>query len=96
MEDAQTTSSEVIRKNPEALHSACSNYVQAESSKRIRRALKAKTRTYADVFHNGDLVFYKRKISKGGEDQGKLSVRKVKLYWFVTESPTMESTYVSW
>ena len=44
-----TTSSDIIRKNLTALHSARMNYVKAENSDRIRRAIKSKTRTHADV-----------------------------------------------
>ena len=56
-----TTSSEIVRKNLEALHSARENFIRAENSHKIRRALKAKTRTFADVnFQNGDKVYYKR------------------------------------
>lgn len=47
-----TTSSEIVRKNLEALHS---------SREKIRRALKAKTRTFTDVtFKTGDKIYYKR------------------------------------
>ena len=61
-----TTSSDIIRKNLNALHDARKNYIQAESSEKIRRALKHKTRTYADEVYNiNDKVFYKRKNLKG-------------------------------
>ena len=48
---------DIIRKNLEALHSARKNFIQAESSERIRRALRHNVRTYADEsFNNGDPV----------------------------------------
>ena len=41
-----TTSSEIIRKNLQAMHSARKRFVEAENSNKIRRALTHKTRTY--------------------------------------------------
>ena len=60
------TSSDIIRKNLEALHSARKNFIQAESSERIRRALRHNVHTYADEsFNNGDRVYYKQKKRSG-------------------------------
>ena len=60
------TSSDIIRKNLKALHSARKNFIQAESSERIRRALRHNVRTYADEsFNNGDRVYYKRRKRSG-------------------------------
>ena len=42
------TSGDIIRKNLEALHSARKNFIQAESSERIRQALRHNVCTYAD------------------------------------------------
>ena len=68
-----TTSSEIIRRNLEALHSARENYVKAESSERIRRALRHKIRTSSDEeYHNGEKVFYKRKNTKGWRGPAKV------------------------
>ena len=54
-----TTSSEILRKNLEALHTARTKFIEAESSERIRRALHKKVRSYADVkYESGDKVFY--------------------------------------
>ena len=62
----KTTSSDIVRKNLEAVHNARANFIKAESSERIRRALRSKTRTcYDTVYLNGDLVYYKRKGKKG-------------------------------
>ena len=55
------TSSDIIRKHLEALHSARKTFIQAESSERIRRALRHNVRTYADEsFNNGDPVEEKK------------------------------------
>ena len=60
-----TFASDVVRENLNALHSARENFIAAESSEKIKRALSRKTRTYADVIYNsGDSVFYRRKDSK--------------------------------
>ena len=59
------SSSDVLRKNLNALHSAREAFIQSERSERIRRALNSNTRTYSDVaFLNGDVVYYKRKDSR--------------------------------
>ena len=61
-----TQSSEAVRRNLEAMHAARENFIKAESSERIRRALRHKVRTYTDHrFENGEKVFYKRKSYKG-------------------------------
>ena len=62
----ETTSSDIIRKNLTAMHAARENYVKADSSERIRRALRHKVRTYAEErYENGDKVFYRRKSVNG-------------------------------
>ena len=49
-----------------AMHSARKEYMEAESSEKIRRALRHKVRSYADVvFSNKDKVYYRRKNFKG-------------------------------
>ena len=60
------TSSDIIRKNLEALHNARKNFIQAESSERIRRELRHNVHTYADEsFNNGDPVYYKWRKRSG-------------------------------
>ena len=60
------TESVTVMKNLIALHSARKNFVAAESSERIKRALTHQVRTYADeIYENGDAVFYRRKGYKG-------------------------------
>ena len=60
------TSSDVVRENLNALHSARKNYIMAESSDRIKRALRKNVRSYTEVeFVAGEKVYYKRKARKG-------------------------------
>ena len=55
----------------EAMHKARQNFVQAESSEKIQRALHHKVRSYADVkYSDGDKVFYQRKNFKGWKGPG--------------------------
>ena len=59
------TSSDIICKNLEALHSVRKNFIQVESSERIRQALRHNVSTYADEsFNNGDPVYYKQEEKK--------------------------------
>lgn len=68
-----TTSSDIVRKNLEAIHSARANVVKAQNSDVIRRALKHKLRTSSETnYVNGDKVFYKRKDTKGWKGPGKV------------------------
>ena len=68
---SSTTSSEIIRTNLEALHAARKNYIEAENSTKIRKALKHKTRVYTEQnFQQGDKVFFKRKSHRGWKGPG--------------------------
>ena len=68
-----TTSSEIVRKNLDAMHAARKNYIASESSERIRRALRHKVRSYADQhYESGQQVFYRRKSMKGWRGPGKV------------------------
>ena len=61
-----STSSDIIRENMTAMHVARQKFIEAESSEKIRRALRHKVRSYADVkYSNGDRIYYKRKNFKG-------------------------------
>ena len=61
-----STTSDIIRENMNAMHVARQKYIEAQSSEKIRRALRHKVRTYADVkYVNGDRVYYLRKNFKG-------------------------------
>ena len=60
-----TTSSDIVRKHLQAIHSARKNYIEAENSDRIRRALKHKTRVYSEVdYESGEKVYFKRRAQK--------------------------------
>ena len=60
------TESVTVMENLVALHAARKNFIAAESSEIIKRALTHQVRTYADEFYkNGDVVFYRRKGCKG-------------------------------
>ena len=53
------------------MHKARKNFVQAESSEKIQRALCHKVRSYADVkYSNRDKAFYRRKNFKGWKGPG--------------------------
>ena len=55
------TSSEIVEQNLNAMHSARRNYIENESSNKIRKALKSQTRSYADInYMTGDRVYFKR------------------------------------
>ncbi|CAL4059344.1 unnamed protein product [Meganyctiphanes norvegica] len=57
----EVTSSEIVRRNLNALHVARHEFVKVESNERIRRALRHNVRnTEVKDLHNGDAVFYKR------------------------------------
>ena len=66
-----TTASDIVRKNLEALHAARKNFIEAESSERVRRALRHKVRSYADQhYESGQKVFYRREGVKGWRGPG--------------------------
>ena len=68
-----TTSSDIVRRNLEAIHSARANVMHAQNSDVIRRALTHKVRTASETsYEKGDKVFYKRKDSKGWKGPGKV------------------------
>ena len=53
--------SETMRKNLNAMHSARKSFIEAESSEKLRRALRSKTRTHTGkIFSVGESVYYKR------------------------------------
>ena len=60
------TSSEIVRRNLNTLQEARKNFIKAESSERIKRALGHNVRTYCkESYNSGDEVFYKRRAVKG-------------------------------
>ena len=57
---------DLIRSKLTAIHSARQNFVKAESSERIRRALRHQVRTFAEErYEQGDKVYFKRKDYRG-------------------------------
>ena len=63
------TTSDILRDNMNAIHSSRKNYMGAEASEKIRKALRHKIRSYADISYvNGDKVYYRRKDFKGWKD----------------------------
>ena len=62
----EVSSSDLIRQNMEAIHSSRKGFIAAESSEKIRKALRHNVHTYSDVvYENGDRVYYRRKNFKG-------------------------------
>ena len=65
------TSSDIIRRNLEALHTARQAFVASESSEKVRRALSHNIRTSADQkYFTNDKVYYKRQDSKNWKGPG--------------------------
>ena len=55
------------------MHSAREQFVKAESSDKIKRALLKNVRTYSEVdFQSGEKVYFKRKNLKGWKGPGKV------------------------
>ena len=55
-----TTISETLATHLNAKHSSRKGFMQAESSEKIRRALRHQVRPVGNRFENGVLVYYKR------------------------------------
>ena len=92
IEPTQTT--EMVRRNLDAIHSAKENCIEAEWSKWIHRALRHKLGSYGDHrFENGEKVFYKIKGYKGWKgpdtvigEEGKIALIRLNS---VFNEPTM-------
>ena len=67
-----TTTCEVFAKHMNTLVSARKAFLQAESSNRIRRALKYNIRQVENIFENGDNVYYKRESSNEWKGPGRV------------------------
>ena len=67
-----TTTCEVFAKHLNTLHAGRKAFLQAESSNRIRRALKHNIRPVENNFENGDNVYYKRENSNKWKGPGKV------------------------
>ena len=60
--DPSTSKAELVRKNLNVLHKARENFIKAEASERIKRAIRHQTRTYSEVhFSPGDKVYFRRR-----------------------------------
>ena len=70
MEDAEV--SESVMKHLNTLHAARRAFAKAESSERIRRALRHNVRVAETTFQNGEKVFYKRDDSNRWRGPGKV------------------------
>ena len=65
------TTSETVANNLNMMHSARQAFIESESAEKIRRALRHQTRSSGDTkFCTGDIVFYKRNLSKKWKGPG--------------------------
>ena len=65
LESNNTNIQELVRSNLNALHKARENFIKAEASERIKRALRHQTRTFGEVeFSAGEKVLFKRRHEK--------------------------------
>ena len=58
-----TTISQVVADNINAMYASRLAFTEAESSERIRQALRKNVRTYNENYETGDKVYYKRSDS---------------------------------
>ena len=65
-----TTVSSYFAQHMNTFHAARQAYIQAESSERIRKALRHTIRTFATVFEQGCKVYYKRDSSNKWKGPG--------------------------
>ena len=56
-----STNSEILTTHINAMHTARKAFIESESSKRVRRALRHKIQACEQRFRNGDRVYYKKK-----------------------------------
>ena len=70
---AERTSADIITENLNCIKTAREEFVKAESSEKIKRALNHNIRPSANTkFFSGDLVYYKRKDSRKWKGPGKV------------------------
>ena len=67
-----TTISKMFASHLNTLHSARRAFMQAESSERIRRALRHQIRSLGDKFQTGEKVYFKKDDSKKWKGPGKV------------------------
>jgi len=69
----ESASTDLVREKLTAIHSARQNFIKAESSEKIKRALKHQVRTYAEEdYVSGDKVHFKRNDTKGWRGPAKV------------------------
>ena len=66
------TFSETLAKHLDALHAARKAFTESENSERIRKALRRKICTNNTVYHNGDLVWYRKRDGDRATGPGKV------------------------
>ena len=87
------TSSEKFASHLNALHSARREFIKANASEKIRRALRSKVRAAEQRYDNGDKVFYKREGKERWMGPGTVLFQDGKTVWvrhggvFVKVSP---------
>ena len=60
------TTSDMVRIMQNARHTAMKNHIEVDASDKIRKALRAKTRTYADEYYEpGEKIYYQRPSDRG-------------------------------
>ena len=68
-----TTSSDIIQTNLNAIHKARENFIKAESSEKIQRALSHNVRTFnEEIYQPGEKVFYQREKLKNWKGPAKV------------------------
>ena len=68
----ESTTSPELENHLSAMHSARRAFMKAESSEKIRRAIRHPVRSCEQMFQNGDKVFYKREDSPRWKGPGKV------------------------
>ena len=61
-----TTSSEILEKHINALHTAQKAFIKCEADERIRRVLRHQMTAVEDVSESGKMVYYKRMEAQNG------------------------------
>ena len=60
------STTDIVRRQLNAIHSARQNFLKADCSKRIKKALNSNVRTFSEVnYEPGEQVYYKRRKAKG-------------------------------
>ena len=97
----EPSSSDIIRKNLNAMHSARKAFIESESSEKIRRALAHNTRSSNGLkYLTGDSVYYKKKDSREwrgpgtviGQDGQQILIKHGSLYVRVHQCRIMLKT----